>query len=111
MTELPPQAAGVDLLRLSGAGPLWGMASGDLNATLLAWPPGHGVAEHTNISFDSRPRRASNGPNVARRAHAARAVSGLSASAAGAPTAVSNARTVVNPELVISSRVSLRLPA
>jgi hypothetical protein len=29
-----------------------GMASTDLNATLLAWPPGHEVAEHVNAELD-----------------------------------------------------------
>ena len=38
------------------------------------------------------------------------AASGLSAAAEVAPAAVSNARTVVNPELVISSHVCTRLP-
>jgi quercetin dioxygenase-like cupin family protein len=39
----------VDLVAAAGAaGPLWGMQSDDLNATLLAWPPGGGVAEHVN---------------------------------------------------------------
>jgi mannose-6-phosphate isomerase-like protein (cupin superfamily) len=42
----------VDLLGGSGTGPLWGMASADLNATLLAWPPGHEVAEHVNGELD-----------------------------------------------------------
>jgi mannose-6-phosphate isomerase-like protein (cupin superfamily) len=42
----------VDLLGSSGIGPLWGMASTDLNATLLAWPPGHQVAEHVNGELD-----------------------------------------------------------
>jgi quercetin dioxygenase-like cupin family protein len=28
------------------------MASADLNATLLAWPPGHEVAEHVNGELD-----------------------------------------------------------
>ena len=42
----------VDLLGLSGKGPLWGMASTDLNATLLAWPAGHAVAEHVNGELD-----------------------------------------------------------
>jgi hypothetical protein len=37
----------VDLLGRAGTGPVWGMASEELNATLLAWPPGHEVAEHT----------------------------------------------------------------
>jgi uncharacterized cupin superfamily protein len=45
-------AGPVDLLRSSGIGPLWGMASTDLNATLLAWPPGHEVAEHVNEELD-----------------------------------------------------------
>jgi quercetin dioxygenase-like cupin family protein len=46
-------ASGVaDLLRPKGTGPLWGMASGDLNATLLVWPAGHEVAEHTNTELD-----------------------------------------------------------
>ena len=31
---------------------LWGMASSDLNATLLVWPPGHELSEHTNIERD-----------------------------------------------------------
>jgi mannose-6-phosphate isomerase-like protein (cupin superfamily) len=42
----------VDLLGRSGIGPLWGMASTDLNATLLAWPAGHEVAEHVNGELD-----------------------------------------------------------
>jgi mannose-6-phosphate isomerase-like protein (cupin superfamily) len=42
----------VDLLGRSGSGPLWGMASTDLNATLLAWPPMHEVAEHVNEELD-----------------------------------------------------------
>jgi quercetin dioxygenase-like cupin family protein len=42
----------VDLLAGSGSGPLWGIASTDLNATLLAWPPGHEVAEHVNSELD-----------------------------------------------------------
>jgi quercetin dioxygenase-like cupin family protein len=43
----------VDLVGLAaGSGPLWGLQSEDLNATLLAWPPGHGVAEHTNDELE-----------------------------------------------------------
>jgi mannose-6-phosphate isomerase-like protein (cupin superfamily) len=42
----------IDLLERSGTGPLWGMASTDLNATLLAWPPAHEVAEHVNGELD-----------------------------------------------------------
>ena len=41
-----------DLLARSGLGPLWGLASDDLNATLLVWPPGHEVAEHVNDELD-----------------------------------------------------------
>ncbi len=36
----------------SGTGPLWGMASADLNATLLSWPADHEVAEHVNAELD-----------------------------------------------------------
>ena len=64
------------------------------------------------------------GPQAVRRAYAATAVgvrermlwgapaaaSRLSVAAEVAPAAVSNARTVVSPELVISTRVCLRLP-
>jgi quercetin dioxygenase-like cupin family protein len=43
----------VDLARpASGRGPQWGMQSADLNATLLAWPPGGGFAEHRNDERD-----------------------------------------------------------
>jgi quercetin dioxygenase-like cupin family protein len=42
----------VDLLGGTGTGPLWGMASGDLNATLLAWPPGHELVEARNSELD-----------------------------------------------------------
>jgi uncharacterized cupin superfamily protein len=41
-----------DLFGLSGTGPVWGMASGDLNATLLVWPGGHELAEHRNDERD-----------------------------------------------------------
>jgi uncharacterized cupin superfamily protein len=44
--------APVDLLAPAGAGPLWGIAAEDLNATLLAWPAGHEVAEHRNDELD-----------------------------------------------------------
>ena len=33
-------------------GPVWGQASDDLNATLLAWPAGEGPAEHVNEERD-----------------------------------------------------------
>lgn len=42
----------VDLLTGIGTGPLWGMASDDLNATLLVWPPGHELAEDVNTEVD-----------------------------------------------------------
>lgn len=42
----------VDLNADDGVGPLWGMASEELNATLLAWPGGHAVAEHVNAERD-----------------------------------------------------------
>jgi len=46
-------AAGpVDLGAGSGKGPLWGTASSDLNATLLAWPPGHATPDHVNEERD-----------------------------------------------------------
>jgi quercetin dioxygenase-like cupin family protein len=42
----------VDLLGRRGIGPLWGMASAELNATLLAWPPGHGLVERSASDLD-----------------------------------------------------------
>ncbi|HVC84736.1 MAG TPA: hypothetical protein VNC12_05730 [Solirubrobacteraceae bacterium] len=42
----------VDLLACSGIGPVWGMASADLNATLLVWPAGEHIAEHRNVERD-----------------------------------------------------------
>lgn len=41
-----------DLLGLSGTGPVWGLASSDLNATLLVWPAGQELSEHTNDERD-----------------------------------------------------------
>jgi quercetin dioxygenase-like cupin family protein len=41
-----------DLLAAAGTGPVWGLASADLNATVLAWPAGHEIAEHTNAEVD-----------------------------------------------------------
>jgi hypothetical protein len=32
--------------------PVWGAASGDLNATVLEWPAGDGPAEHANEERD-----------------------------------------------------------
>ena len=42
----------VDLLEPSGTGPVWGLASDDLNATALSWPAGHELAEHVNDELD-----------------------------------------------------------
>ncbi|MGO9884137.1 MAG: helix-turn-helix domain-containing protein, partial [Solirubrobacteraceae bacterium] len=50
MSGLP--ATPFDLLGPVGHGPVWGMASDDLNATLLSWPPGGGVTEHVNVECD-----------------------------------------------------------
>lgn len=47
-----PGAPTVDLAAGEGPGPVWGMASEDLNATLLAWPAGEGVVEHVNHERD-----------------------------------------------------------
>lgn len=44
--------AGLDLGRERGRGPLWGAASSDLNATLLAWEAGDGPPEHVNDERD-----------------------------------------------------------
>jgi uncharacterized cupin superfamily protein len=49
---MTPTDAPVDLLALAGIGPLWGLASTDLNATLLSWPAGHELAEHVNAELD-----------------------------------------------------------
>lgn len=50
MSDEPTQP--VDLSRPQGDGPVWGMASEDLNATLLSWRPGAGVADHVNADRD-----------------------------------------------------------
>jgi quercetin dioxygenase-like cupin family protein len=36
----------------AGAGPLWTKATADLNVNLIAFPAGHGVAEHVNAEVD-----------------------------------------------------------
>jgi quercetin dioxygenase-like cupin family protein len=45
-----------DLLRVAHGDPsrgaLWGTESEDLDATLVAWPEGQGVARHTNDEVD-----------------------------------------------------------
>ena len=52
MNDKRSSADVADLLQPQGSGPLWGMASNDLNATLLVWPPDYEVAEHTNTDLD-----------------------------------------------------------
>jgi len=52
MTDEQRPDAVVDLLGPSGTGPLWGLASSDLNATLLAWPPGHELLADTKSELD-----------------------------------------------------------
>lgn len=52
MTPDPPANLPTALLKISGTGLIWGMASSDLNATLLVWPPGHVLKEHTNDERD-----------------------------------------------------------
>ena len=50
-----PEAEGSPVVRLAaggGSGPVWGTASEDLNATLLAWPPGSGTPEQVNEERD-----------------------------------------------------------
>ena len=42
----------IDLLALHGVGAAWGLASHDLNATLLVWPADHQVPEHVNADLD-----------------------------------------------------------
>jgi quercetin dioxygenase-like cupin family protein len=42
----------VDLLGRAGTGALGGMASAELNATLLAWPPGYALVEQTASELD-----------------------------------------------------------
>ena len=42
----------VDLTAPCGFGVLWGAATADLNATLLAWDAGHSTPEHVNNERD-----------------------------------------------------------
>jgi len=48
----PDAGAAVDTMSPQGTGPLWGAETDDLNATLLAWPPGSGPSEHVNSERD-----------------------------------------------------------
>ena len=42
----------VDLMQPGGHGPVWGVASEELNVTLLVWRPGEGQPEHVNVERD-----------------------------------------------------------
>jgi len=42
----------VDLMQPGGHGPVWGVASDELNVTLLVWRPGEGQPEHVNEERD-----------------------------------------------------------
>jgi quercetin dioxygenase-like cupin family protein/hemerythrin-like domain-containing protein len=48
----PAKPPVVDLAVPRGRGPLWGVETDDLNATLLAWDAGGGPAEHVNSERD-----------------------------------------------------------
>lgn len=52
MTERSAHYELVDLGTAAGRGPVWGVATEDLNATLLCWDPGDGVPEHINADRD-----------------------------------------------------------
>ncbi len=53
LTARPGEDADVvDLMRLLGRGPVWGIATDDLNTTLLVWPAGHRVSSHVNAERD-----------------------------------------------------------
>ena len=52
MAEDPNGGIVVDLMSMDGFGPVWGMASDDLNATVLVWPAHHQLVEHTNTERD-----------------------------------------------------------
>ena len=41
-----------DTRATGGRGPVWGLDSEDLNATLLVWAPGEGTPEHVNDERD-----------------------------------------------------------
>jgi len=41
-----------DVSAAGGRGPVWGLESDELNATLLAWPAGEGTPEHVNAERD-----------------------------------------------------------
>jgi uncharacterized cupin superfamily protein len=42
----------VDLGGRRGTGPIWSLASSDLNATLLAWPANERLPRHVNTELD-----------------------------------------------------------
>jgi mannose-6-phosphate isomerase-like protein (cupin superfamily) len=41
-----------DVTGAGGRGPVWGLETDDLNATLLTWRPGEGTPEHVNEARD-----------------------------------------------------------
>jgi uncharacterized cupin superfamily protein len=47
-----PRLRPVDATSGAGFGPVWGIASDDLNVTLLSWPPRETLAEHVNDELD-----------------------------------------------------------
>jgi mannose-6-phosphate isomerase-like protein (cupin superfamily) len=47
-----PTGAPADLTAGAGDGPVWGVASDDLNVTLLSWAPGTALPEHVNDELD-----------------------------------------------------------
>jgi quercetin dioxygenase-like cupin family protein len=47
---MPDEA--VDLDAPQGKGPVWGLESKDLNATLLSWGPDESISEHVNAERD-----------------------------------------------------------
>src|SRR5579872_7267340 len=51
-SEEPFRTEPFDLVLPQGEGPLWGLASEDLNVTLLCWGAGQGGPEHVNAERD-----------------------------------------------------------
>jgi quercetin dioxygenase-like cupin family protein len=53
LTTPAERPAVIDLLAAAGGrGPVWGIETEELNATLLAWGPGEGPTEHVNAERD-----------------------------------------------------------
>jgi quercetin dioxygenase-like cupin family protein len=47
-----PTIGPVALTTGAADGPVWGIATGDLNVTLLSWPPSRALPEHVNDEVD-----------------------------------------------------------